>query len=60
VTLDGKKHLKLFIDPLDQEKVQDKVDAMGHIYKKLTTHAVTVHFSKPNSFQKKVLDTKRA
>jgi hypothetical protein len=59
VTLDGKKHLKIFIDPLDKEKVEGKLDAIAQIYHKLTTHKISFHFSRPNSFQKKVLDAKR-
>jgi len=59
VTLDGKKHLKVFIDPLDREKIENKLDAVAQIYQKLTTHKVSFHFSRPNSFQKKVLDAKK-
>eukprot|EP00347_Sterkiella_histriomuscorum_P015756 403355800 len=59
VTLDGKKHMKLFLDPLDKEKVENKIDAMAQIYHKITTHKISIHFSKPNSFQKKVMDAKK-
>ena len=59
MTLDGKKHIKIFIDPLDREKVENKLDAMGSIYHKLTTHKVSFGFSKPNSFQKKVMEAKK-
>jgi small subunit ribosomal protein S7e len=59
VTLDGKKHMKVFLDPLDKEKIESKLDAIGHIYHKLTTHKISLHFSRPNSFQKKVLDAKK-
>jgi hypothetical protein len=59
VTLDGKKHIKIYLDPLDKEKVESKLDAMAHMYHKLTTHKITLHFSKPNSFQKKVLEQKK-
>jgi hypothetical protein len=59
VTLDGKKHLKVFLDPLEKEKIESKLEAISHIYQKLTTHKVSLHFSRPNSFQKKVLDAKR-
>ena len=50
VTLDGKKHIKLSLDPLDREKVEDKLDAMASIYSKLTTHKISIGFAKPNSF----------
>ncbi len=59
MTLDGKKHMKLYLDPLDREKVEHKLDAMAQIYHKITTHKISLHFSKPNSFQKKVLDSKK-
>jgi hypothetical protein len=59
VTLDGKKHIRIFLDPLDREKVENKIDAMAQIYHKLTTHKISLHFSKPNSFQKKVLEAKK-
>ena len=58
MTLDGKKHMKIYLDPLDKEKVESKIDAMAQIYHKLTTHKISIHFSRPNSFQKKVLDAK--
>ena len=51
--------MKLFLDPLDKEKVENKIDAMAQIYHKITTHKISIHFSKPNSFQKKVMDAKK-
>ena len=48
--------MKLYLDPLDREKVEDKVDAMASIFEKLTTHKISIDFSKPNSFQKKVME----
>ena len=60
VTLDGKKHIKLYLDPLDREKVENKLDAMASIYEQLTTHKISIDFSKPNSFQKKVLEQQRS
>ena len=59
VSLDGTKHIKLFLDPLDKEKVEKKLDAMSSIYQKLTTHTIAIDFSKPNSFQKKVMESRR-
>jgi hypothetical protein len=59
VTLDGKKHIRIFVDPLDKEKIANKLEAMAQIYQKLTTHKITITFSRPNSFQKKVLDSKK-
>jgi hypothetical protein len=51
--------MRVFLDPLDKEKVESKLDAMQSIYFKLTTHKVQIGFSKPNSFQKKVLEAKK-
>ncbi len=59
VTLDGKKHMKLKLDPLDREKVENKLDAMASIYNKITTQKIEIGFSKPTSFQKKVLEAKK-
>jgi predicted KAP-like P-loop ATPase len=59
VTLDGKQHMRVFLDPLDRAKVENKLDAMQSMYFKLTTHKVQISFSKPNSFQKKVLEGKK-
>lgn len=51
--------MRIFLDPLDKEKVEKKIDAMAQIYSKLTTHKISIAFSRPNSFQKKVLDAKK-
>lgn len=51
--------MKLYLDPLDKEKVENKIDAMAQIYYKITTHKISILFSKPNSFQKKVLESKK-
>lgn len=59
MSLDGKKHIRIFIDPLDKEKIGSKLEAMAQIYYKLTTHKISLHFARPNSFQKKVLDAKK-
>jgi len=37
VTLDGKKHQKVYLDPLDQVQMESKIDAVVHCYHKLTT-----------------------
>jgi hypothetical protein len=54
--MDGKRHFKVFIDPLDREKVEDKLEAMSWLYKRATTHGVSFEFSKPTLFQKKVME----
>ena len=48
--------MKLYLDPLDREKMQDKTQAMAAIYKKLTTKDISIDFAKPTSFQKKLMD----
>jgi hypothetical protein len=50
--------MKVFLDPLDKEKVESKIEAMAQIYSKLTTHKISIGFSRPNSFQTKVLNAK--
>jgi hypothetical protein len=50
----------VLLDPLDKEKVENKIDAMSQLYGKLTTHKIEIGFSKPNTFQKKVLEAKKA
>ena len=59
ISADGKKATKIFIDPLDKEIVEDKAEAMAAVYQKLTTHKVTIGFSKPTSFQLKKIAEKK-
>ena len=40
VTLDGKKHQKVLLDPLDKDIMEEKIDAVMHCYHKLTTHKI--------------------
>ena len=47
---------RVFLDPLDKHVVESKIDCMAHAYAKLTTHKITIDFSKPTSFQKKKLE----
>ena len=60
MTLDGKKHTKILIDPLDKPKVEGKMDAIAEIYRKLTTHPIEVCFMRPNSYQQKVIDSQKS
>ena len=55
VSLDGKKHEKVMLDPLDKDAMENKIDAIMHCYHKLTTHKIALGFSKPNAFQQKIL-----
>jgi len=60
VTLDGKKHVKILLDPLDRDDVEEKIDAMAHIYQAMTTHKIDIDFAKPNSYQKRTIEAKKA
>jgi hypothetical protein len=56
MTMDGKRHQRVYLDPLDKETVEKKMAAITHCYHKLTTHKIALGFSKPNTFQQKVMD----
>jgi hypothetical protein len=51
----GRKE-KIFLDPLDKDLVNDKLEAFSHAYQKLTTHKVYFEYAKPTSFQKTKLE----
>ena len=59
VFADGKKQVKILIDPLDKEFVEDKAEAMAAVYQKLTTHKIQIGFSKPTAFQLKKIAEKK-
>ena len=54
----GRKE-KVFLDPLDKDLVNDKLEAFSHAYAKLTTHKIFFEYAKPTSFQKKRLDAQQ-
>merc|ERR1711934_411991 len=56
VDIEGKKHQKVSLDPLDKEMMESKVAAITHCYHKLTTHKIALGFSKPTLFQQKTLE----
>jgi small subunit ribosomal protein S7e len=56
VDIDGKKHQKVYLDPLDKETMESKLAAITHCYHKLTTHKIALGFSKPTLFQQKTLE----
>jgi small subunit ribosomal protein S7e len=56
ISVDGKKHDKIFLDPLDTEAMTPRLDAIAHAYNKLTTHHIAFDFSKPTSFQRKKIE----
>lgn len=51
---------RVFLDPMDKDAVGDKIEAMAHAYKRLTTHKIHIDFKKPTSHQIKKLEAKRA
>ena len=46
----------VYLDPLDRQLVDEKLDAIADAYAKLTTHKITLEFAKPTNFQKKKLE----
>ena len=58
ISRDAGRKEKVFLDPLDKELVDEKLEAFSHAYQKLTTHKVYFEYSKPTSFQKKKLTEK--
>ena len=50
VSVNGNKIHKIFLDPLDKEKVEDKLDAFTETYRKLTHKKVQFEFSTPTPF----------
>jgi len=56
VSLEGKQHEKVFLDPLDRDLMEPRLEAMSDAYSKLTTHKIHFEFSKPTFFQKKKID----
>lgn len=55
ITIEGRKQQKVLLDPLDQEIMEDKLEAITHAYHKLTTHKIALGFSKPTVFQEKII-----
>merc|ERR1711934_12329 len=49
ISIDGRKHQKVLLDPLDKESLEEKVDAIMHCYHKLTTHKIALGFDKPSA-----------
>jgi small subunit ribosomal protein S7e len=58
VNLEGKRIQKVMLDPLDKPDMEAKLDAICHVYQKLTTHKITLGFSKPSVFQQKIIDSR--
>mmetsp|Transcript_10557 Transcript_10557/g.9310 ORF Transcript_10557/g.9310 Transcript_10557/m.9310 type:complete len:213 (+) Transcript_10557:36-674(+) len=59
VQTDGTQTIKVFLDPLDKEKMEDRLDSMSEAYKKLTARKVRFLFAKPTKFQKQLAEFKK-
>jgi hypothetical protein len=57
--MDGRRHEKVFLDPLDKEVMESRMHAITHCYHKLTTHKIALGFSKPTHFQQKIIDQRK-
>ena len=51
----GGRLVKVFLDPLDRDEVEDKLDAFAETYRRLTHKKVAFEFAKPSTFQKLML-----
>ena len=60
ITSSGDKQTRIFLDPLDQDKVEDKIAAFTAAYKAMTHKTVAFDFAKPTTFQKAVLDYRKS
>ena len=52
LTASGQRVIKVFLDPLDRDEVEDKLDAYAEAYRKMTHKRVLFEFAKPTAFQK--------
>jgi hypothetical protein len=41
---------------MDKEIMENKFDAIMHLYHKLTTHKIALGFAKPSPFQQKIIE----
>ena len=58
-TSDGGKTIKISLDPLDRDRVEEKLDAFTAAYKKLTHKSVQFDFAKPTKYQKSVIEFRK-
>ena len=59
VQTDGTQTTKIFLDPLDKDKVEDRLDAMSEAYRRVTSKKVKFLFAKPTKFQKALAEFKK-
>ena len=56
---DGTRTVKIYLDPLDKEVMEDRLDAMTEAYRKLLNKKVKFLFGKPTKSQKALIDFKK-
>ena len=54
----GRKNIKVYLDPIDKVDFEDKLDAFTEAYKLLTHKKVTFDFGKPSTFVSQLIDYK--
>ena len=59
VNIDGSLATKIYLDPLDKDKVEDRLDSMSEAYKRATHKKVKFFFAKPTKFQKVLAEMKK-
>ena len=52
LTAAGQRVIKVFLDPLDRDEIEDKLDAIAETYRRLTHKRIVFDFAKPTAFQK--------
>ena len=55
----GKRVLKVYLDPLDKEEFEDKIDALTAAYKSLTNKSVAFDFGKPTTFESQLIEYRK-
>lgn len=56
MSVEGKRHETVLLDPLDKDLMTPRLEAMTNAYKKLTTHTVHFTFAKLTTFQRRKLE----
>ena len=60
ISMDGHRHQRVYLDPLDRESMEARLDAITHCYHKLTTHKIALGFAKPSIFQQKIIEQRNS
>ena len=59
IHVDGTRSVKIFLDPLDKDTMEDRLDSMTEAYRKLLNKKVKFHFGKPTRFTKALIEFKK-